>query len=71
MLEENVTSVGNVHTAVFPRAPMPCAPAECAKRLSGAPLAGSTQLQGISAARGIPPKLHQSDNSDSSSSSRD
>jgi hypothetical protein len=34
------------------------------KRPSGAPLASSTQLQGISTARGIPLKLHQSDNSD-------
>jgi hypothetical protein len=43
---------------------MPCSLAECGKWPSGAPLAGSSQLQGISTARGIPPKLHQSDSSD-------
>jgi hypothetical protein len=48
----------------FHIAPTLCSLSECLKRPSGAPLAGSTQLQGISTARGIPLKLHQSDNSD-------
>jgi hypothetical protein len=61
------TCVGNTHIAVFPRAagpaPTPCAQAKCGKQPSGTPLAGSSQLQGISTARGIPLKLHQSGNS--------